>query len=124
MILVDTAVWIDHLRGAEPRLAALLDDNQVLIHPMVAGELACGNLRDRHDVLRLLGGLPQAPVAADDEVLRFIERHHMMGCGIALHRQPIYWQLRRLATPSLLWTSDERLRGMAARLGLAYDLPR
>ena len=123
MILVDTAVWIDHLRGAEPRLAALLDDNQVLIHPIVAGELACGNLRDRHDVLRLLGGLPQAPVAADDEVLRFIERHHMMGCGIGYIDAHLL-AATALATPSLLWTSDERLRGMAARLGLAYDLPR
>ncbi len=123
MILVDTAVWIDHLRGAEPRLAALLDDNQVLIHPMVAGELACGNLRDRHDVLRLLGGLPQAPVAADDEVLRFIERHHMMGCGIGYIDAHLL-AATALATPSPLWTSDERLRGMAARVGLAYDLPR
>ena len=123
MILVDTAVWIDHLRGAEPRLAALLDDNQVLIHPMVAGELACGNLRERHDVLRLLGGLPQAPVAADDEVLRFIERHYMMGCGIGYIDAHLL-AAAALAAPALLWTSAERLRGMAARLGLAYDLPR
>ena len=123
MILVDTAVWIDHLRGVETRLPSLLYANEVLVHPLVVGELACGNLHNRHDVLRLLGGLPQTPVAADDEVLRFIERRHLMGRGIGYIDAHLL-AAAALAAPALLWTSDERLRGMAARLSLAYDLSR
>ena len=64
MILVDTSVWIDHLRSEMQRLSDLLDDSQVTMHPMVVGELACGNLRDRERVLSLLEALPYAPVVA------------------------------------------------------------
>ena len=60
MILVDTSVWIDHLRSGDERLADLLNRSQVVIHPFVIGELACGNLRNRDEVLRLLNDLPQA----------------------------------------------------------------
>ncbi len=69
MILVDTSVWINHLRAAEPRLVSLLNDNRVLVHPMVIGELACGNLHNRGEVLKLLSRLAEISVAADDEVL-------------------------------------------------------
>lgn len=69
MILVDTSVWVDHLRDQDRCLTALLQSNQVLIHPMVVGELACGNLRNREGVLTLLGNLPRVTAATHEEVL-------------------------------------------------------
>lgn len=121
MILVDTAVWIDHLRGAETRLASRLSESQVLAHPMVVGELACGNLRNRDEVLSLLSRLPQAPVAADQEVLAFIEHHRLMGGGIGYIDAHLL-AATALASPCLLWTSDRRLRDIAAHLGLAHQV--
>lgn len=82
MILIDTSVWVDHLRAGDKALTALLNEARVVTHSFVIGELACGNLRNRTEVLRLLRGLPQTPVASDDEVLFFIERHELMGRGI------------------------------------------
>lgn len=82
MILVDTSVWVDHLRAGDAELAALLNGSQVLMHPFVLGELACGNLRNRMEVLALLKDLPRAAVATDEEVLFFIEQHALMGRGI------------------------------------------
>ena len=121
MILVDTLVWIDHLRGVETRLSPLLYDNQVLVHPMVVGELACGDLRNRAEVLSLLSGLPSAPVAADSEVLTLIERRRLMGRGIGYIDAHLL-AAAALASPCRLWTSDRRLGEMAERLRLGYRL--
>jgi len=77
MILVDTSIWIDHLRSGDTRLADLLDRSQVLTHPFVIGELACGNLRNRDEIFRLLNDLPQSPVASPAETLHFIERNQL-----------------------------------------------
>ena len=88
MILADTSIWIDHLRAGETGLVSLLNDNQVLTHPMVIGELACGNLHNRDAVLGLLGGLPAVTAATDEEVLFFIKERRMMGLGIWVHRCP------------------------------------
>ena len=82
MILADTSIWVDHLRAGEPGLVSLLNDNQVLTHPMVIGELACGNLPNRDTVLGLLGALPAIHVATHEEVLFFIEQRQVMGRGI------------------------------------------
>lgn len=79
MILVDSSVWIDHLRTGDPGLVELLNGNRVLAHPFVIGELACGNLKNRKTVLSLLQNLPTARVATDDGVLFFVERHKLMG---------------------------------------------
>jgi predicted nucleic acid-binding protein len=118
VILVDTSVWIDHLRSGLPELASLLERGQVLYHPFVRGELACGNLRDRGEVLELLGRLPAAPVASDDEALAFIERRGLMGRGIG------YVDVHLLAAVALsgtarLWTRDRRLENVAGELGLS-----
>lgn len=120
MILVDTSIWIDHLRAGDTELAALLNGNQVLMHPFVLGELACGNLRNRSEVLRLLKDLPHVVRAADDEALFFIERHTLMGRGIG------YVDAHLLAAVTLdgsarLWTRDARLRTLANALGLACE---
>lgn len=118
MILVDTSVWIDHLRGGEPALAELLAGNRVLAHPFVVGELACGNLRNRDEILSLLRQLPAAPVATDDEALLFIDRHALMGRGIG------YVDVHLLAAATLaaapLWTRDKRLAGLARALNVGY----
>ncbi len=116
MILVDTSVWVEHLRCGLPRLATHLQDGGVLIHPWVMGELACGNLRHRGQVLSLLQGLPTAVVASDEEVLLLIERDQLMGRGIG------YVDVHLLASARLsrcrLWTQDRRLAAVAEEHGL------
>ena len=119
MILVDTSVWVDHLRDGAPALAAALEQGSVLMHPFVLGELACGNLKNRGEVLRLLGDLPAAPLATDPEALDYIERRALMGRGIG------YVDVHLLASAALagaarLWTRDKRLAALAANLKLAY----
>lgn len=117
MILVDTSVWVDHLRAGLPRLATLLQEGEVLIHPWVIGELACGNLRNRQQVLELLQGLPAAVVASDAEVLLLIERDQLMGRGIG------YVDAHLLASARLsrcrLWSQDRRLATLAQEQGVA-----
>lgn len=120
MILVDTSVWIDHLRSGEPALATALEGGRVLMHPFVLGELACGNLENRGEVLRLLGDLPAAPTATDPEALGLIERRALMSRGIG------YIDVHLLASTALdgvarLWTRDRRLAAAAAELELAFD---
>ena len=87
MILVDTSVWVDHLRADNAALAALLDAGMVFIHPFVIGELALGNLHHRETVLTALSDLPLAIVATDAEVLVFIERHALFGRGVGYVRR-------------------------------------
>ena len=119
MILVDTSVWIDHLREREPGLTSLLNDSQVLVHPMVIGELACGSLRNRDEVLGLLSRLPKIPTATDDEVLLFIERRRVMRRGIGYVDAHLL-AATALAEQTLLWTEDRRLVSVATDLDLAY----
>ena len=121
MILVDTSVWVEHLRHGLPRLATLLQEGEVLIHPWVIGELACGNLRNRQQVLELLLGLPMATVASDTEVLLLIERERLMGRGIG------YVDAHLLASVRLshcrLWTQDRRLAAEAPEQGWGVSQP-
>jgi predicted nucleic acid-binding protein len=119
MILVDTSVWIDHFRSSDRHLVQLLEANLVSVHPWIVGELACGNLADRANVLSLLKTMPQLHVASEDEVLFFIERHLLAGKGIG------YIDAHLLAAAALgsaqLWTRDKRLFAVAEGLGLAYQ---
>ena len=119
MILVDTSVWIAHLRDGVLPLAAALEHGGVLMHPFVLGELACGSLKKRREILRLLGALPSAPQATNPEVMDFIERRALMGRGVG------YIDVHLLASVALagtarLWTLDKRLAAVAADLKLAY----
>ena len=120
MILVDTSVWLDHLRLGDPQLVGLLEQSSVTMHPFVVGEIACGGLHDRMAVLELLQDLPAATVADSDEVLQFIERHLLHGKGIG------YVDVHLLASVALtdgakIWTRDKKLRLVAALLGCAYQ---
>lgn len=129
MILVDTSVWINHLNPNDrrfsiqhsERLKTLLNDNLVLAHPMVIGELACGNLKDRKTVLTDIKNLPKASVAPDDHVLSFIEEKQLMGRGIG------YIDFHLLAATELtrsteLWSLDIPLMDVATELNLAYQI--
>ena len=119
MVLVDTSVWVDHLRQGDTALMRLLDAQQVLMHPLVAGELACGNLKNRKTLLGLFDALPHAMEAEHTEVRTFIETRKLMGKGLG------YADISLLAAAALnngahLWTRDKRLKNAARQLGLAY----
>jgi predicted nucleic acid-binding protein len=120
VILVDTSVWIEHLRRGLPALAAELEAGTILMHPFVLGELACGHLNRRREILKLCADLPQAPMARDDEALRFIEARTLMGRGIG------YVDVHLLAAtalaPARLWTLDKRSADTSSALGLAHKL--
>jgi hypothetical protein len=119
VILVDTSIWIDHLRQGDEHLAQLLGQGRVLAHPHVFGELALGNLQNRDVVLGALKELPRAPVATDDEVLQFIEANAVFGRGIGYTDAHLLAAVR-LAPGAKIWTRDKRLLAVGAELGLAY----
>ena len=118
MILVDTSVWVDHFRMGDKALAGLLEAGEVLAHPFVIGELALGDLRQREIVLEALSDLPCASVAADKEVLHFIDRHALFGRGLGYVDAHLL-AATRLTSGAKLWTRDKRLKEVAAELGLA-----
>jgi predicted nucleic acid-binding protein len=120
VILVDTSVWLDHLRSGVQDLMAELDRGTVLMHPFVLGELACGNLRNRTSLLGLLGGLPSAVSATDAETLAFIERRALHGKGIGYLDAHLLASVQ-LTAGATLWTRDRRLRGVAESLGCAFQ---
>lgn len=118
MILIDTSVWIDHLRIGDSTLAGLLERGAALTHPFVIGELALGNLRQRELVLRMLSRLPGASVATDAEVLRFIDRHALIGRGVGYVDVHLLAAVK-LTAGSQLWTFDKRLNDVAIQMGMS-----
>lgn len=117
MLLVDTSVWIDHLRKGDGALAEALQDNIVIMHPHVLGELALGSLKDRSAVLSLLRNLPEAVVATDDEVQTMIEEQSLFGRGIGYIDAHLLASAR-LTSETQLWTRDKRLSAVAGDLRL------
>lgn len=116
MVLADTSVWIDHFRYGQPELASRLADGLILMHPLVSGELACGNLKNRSAVLHDLNSLPAAKPGTNAEVLQLVERHKLWGQGLG-------WVDAHLLAAALLsdcrfWTLDKRLARVAGGLGL------
>jgi len=124
MVLVDSSVWIDHLRFAEPQLERLLHTGEVLGHPMVSGEVALGSIRNRMQVLEDIDDLAKSIAATDDEVRRFIERHKLFGRGVGYVDAHLLVAVQ-LTPETVLWTRDKRLREVAEELGLEFqeDLP-
>jgi predicted nucleic acid-binding protein len=116
VILVDTSVWVDHLRSGSRALSRALTDGEVLGHAHVTGELACGNLRNRAAVLELLQDLPQAVVATDEEALRCIERNRLHGRGLGW--TDVHVLASALLSPAGLWTFDAALAREARRCGV------
>ena len=118
MILVDTSVWVDHLRRTELVLVRLLDDADVLIHPYIIGELACGNLTKRKELLQLFHNLPQAVAACHEEVMTLIEQRSLMGSGLGY--VDIHLMAASLLSGCQLWTKDKRLRAVVQDIGADY----
>jgi len=116
VILVDTSVWVAHLRTAEPRLAGLLEDGQVLVHPFVLGELACGTLRRRQQVLAYVGRLDSAPLASNEEAHRLIELRRLMGRGLGW--VDVHLLASCIMAGAGLWSLDRRLARVADTLGV------
>ncbi len=118
MILVDSSVWVDHLRTVDQALRSLLDGEEVLSHPLVIGEILVGNVRDWTDLRETLSDLPSAVVAEDNEVLDFIHQHSLFGIGVGY--VDVHLLISAKLTPDTkLWSRDRRLAQAASRLDLA-----
>ena len=120
MVLVDTSVWINHFRKTDKRLGRLLFDGQVVCHPHIIGELACGNIKNRQEIISLLQVLPQIALVEFDEFLFFIEQNQLYGKGIG------FVDIHLLASAKLdqipLWTADKRLQAASAALNLSATI--
>ncbi|MBM4135617.1 MAG: type II toxin-antitoxin system VapC family toxin [Nitrospira sp.] len=118
MVLVDTSVWVAHLRAGNIGLETLLNDGHVVCHPFIVGELACGNLVNRSEILSLLQALPMATHVEHEEVMQFIENYSLMGKGLG------YIDMHLIASAILtrvpLWTLDKKLNEVSSKLGLEY----
>jgi len=116
MVLVDTSVWVEHFRRGRAELEALLHEGQVICHPFIVGELACGNINKRTQILSLLTALPMAHLAEHEEVMHFIEKYLLTGKGLG------YIDMHLIASAKLtnvpLWTLDKRLTNVSAALGI------
>ncbi len=119
MVLVDTSVWVSYLRGGNSRLAALLQEAEVACHPFVIGELACGKMKNRGEILTLLGILPATPVITQDEFLHFIHANKLDGKGLGFVDIHLLAAARLARMP--IWTDDRNLKVAARQLRLAYD---
>jgi predicted nucleic acid-binding protein len=117
MVLVDTSVWVDHFRRRDGRLGELLENTLVLTHPFVIGELACGNLARRSEILSALHELPQVVLVDHLEVLDFLETHALQGRGLGWIDLHLLAAARLAGVP--LWCRDKRLAQVARSLSLA-----
>jgi predicted nucleic acid-binding protein len=118
MVLVDTSIWIDHLRHSDSGLASLLEGGDAVCHPLVIGELACGHLHPRREILHRLALLPSATMARHPEVLAFIEAHRLSGLGLG------FIDMHILAAAKLdglrVWSRDKAMRAAAEKLKLSF----
>ena len=119
MTLVDTSVWVDHFRHGNERLRALLERDEVLCHPFIIGELACGSIANRVEVLNLLRALPKSLIAEHDEAMHFLHQRRLYSFGLG------WIDLHLLASASLgkikLWTNDSALKRAAEKCGIRED---
>ncbi len=118
MILVDTSVWVNHLRKGSDELVSLLQGVEVATHPFIIGELSCGNLRNRKTILELLTELPRVTIAEHEEVRELVESRKLMGSGIGWLDAHLLASALLSRTP--LWTADKKLRSLSATLGVSY----
>ena len=118
MVLVDTSIWVTHLRQGSRQLEKLLMDAEVMCHPFIIGELACGNLKNWNEIISLLQSLPLAPTIEFDEFIFFIDRNHLMGKGIGFVDVHLLASAQLTGVP--LWTADKRLKSAANQLELTF----
>lgn len=122
MVLVDTSVWVNHFRRGEHRLAKLLMDAEVACHSFIIGELACGHIGNRAEILNLLQSLPLAPAINFDEYLYFVEHNQLYGIGIGFVDVHLLASAKLAGVP--LWTNDKKLQHAASSLDLSYSVKR
>ncbi len=120
MILVDSSIWIDHIRHEEPTLSALLRNEQAFMHPFVIGEVALGNIKNRSNTLLTMTQLPTVPVARDFEVIALIERHKIFGSGLGY--VDCHLLASALTTGKIIWSRDKRLAQVARILGVSGEI--
>ena len=118
MVLVDTSIWVAHLRKGNRQLELLLMDAEVICHPFIIGELACGSISNRTEILSLIKSLPSAPVLEFDELMYFIDENQMMGIGIGF--VDVHLLASAQLTGNYLWTADKKLNSAAIKLSLNY----
>jgi hypothetical protein len=118
MVLVDTSVWVRFLREGDRHLAELLDQGIIVCHPFIIGELACGRIHNRREILGLLQALPSAEVLQQSELLQFIERHGLMGTGLGF--VDVHLLASAILTGVSFWTHDKRLKRASFKLGVGY----
>jgi len=118
MVLVDTSVWVSHFRYGNSNLEKLLNNGDVMCHPFVVGELACGNMGNRDEVLLLLHSLPGAVSAEQSEVLRFINDHRLMGRGLGLI--DVHLLISAILSDVYFWTLDKKLRLVSFEFNVSY----
>lgn len=119
MILVDSSVWIGHFRNTDKHLTALLEAAQVLLHPSVIGEVACGNLKERDMILRYFRAMPSAVPATDHEALELLQKRKLWGSGIGWI--DVHLLASALLTRCRFWTLDGQLAKTSATLGVGYQ---
>ena len=118
MVLVDTSVWVSHLRDGNVGLEKLLNNGEVVCHPFIVGELACGNLKNRGEILTYLQSLPMTILAEDGEVLKFIENRQLMGKGLGYI--DVHLIAAAVLTDAPLWTFDKTLDKITKKIGISY----
>ena len=118
MVLVDTSIWVTHLRQGSRQLENLLMDAEVMCHPFIIGELACGNLKNRNEIISLLHSLPMASTIEFDEFLFFIDQNHLMGKRVGFVDVHLLASAQLTGVP--LWTADKRLKSAADQLELTF----
>jgi hypothetical protein len=119
MILADTSIWVDHFRRRSDELVAVLEQDRILTHPFVIGELALSGLVQREEILKLLASLPRATVASHEEALQAVRRWHADGRGVGW--VDIHLFTSALLSNALIWTKDKRLHGLAVEAETAYS---
>ncbi len=116
-VLVDTSVWVSHFRFGDERLASLLEEGGVACHPFVMGELACGTIKNRIEIMNLLRELPTVEVASQEEILVFIDKNRLMGKGLGY--VDVHLLGSAFLSDTLIWTLDKALKRAAIKLGIS-----
>ncbi|NIP37653.1 MAG: PIN domain-containing protein [Candidatus Dadabacteria bacterium] len=118
MILAHTSVWIDYFRSSNSHFSDLLENDRIICHELVIGELACGNLKNRKEILRLLNNLRNIEPASFHETLYFIEENKLMGKGLGW--VDVSLLASTIINDCILWTMDKRLSSAAKKLKVNY----
>jgi predicted nucleic acid-binding protein len=119
-VLVDTSVWIKHLREGDQNLIRLLEQGLVAIHPFIIGELACGGIKNRHEIISLLTDLPSTEILDHSDIMEFIENRKIMNKGIGYI--DVHLLGSALVSDTPLWTFDKALRKVAIQFSIEYDI--